>query len=68
MDFGAAFDNPDFDCGCGGWGTVSRRRGRSPLRGTRISFLNPIRDGAVLPILHLNGLQDREPYDSGAHS
>ena len=30
-------------------------------------FLNPIRDGAVLPILHLNGYKIANPDDSRAH-
>ena len=31
-------------------------------------FLNPVHDGAVLPILHLERLQDRRPDGAGAHS
>jgi len=31
-------------------------------------FLNPATDGAVLPILHLNGYKIGEPDDSGTHS
>jgi xylulose-5-phosphate/fructose-6-phosphate phosphoketolase len=30
-------------------------------------FLNPATDGAVLPILHLNGLQDFQPDYPGPH-
>ncbi len=58
--FGAAFDNPDLVVACvvgdgeaetapaeGGWKSVS--------------FLNPARDGAVLPILQLNGYKISGP-------
>ena len=31
-------------------------------------FLNPVRDGAVLPILHLNGYKIANPTRAGAHS
>ncbi len=30
-------------------------------------FLNPVRDGAVLPILHLNGYKIAGPDRAGAH-
>src|SRR6516164_1165239 len=65
--FGAAFDNPDLivasvvgdgeaECGplAGAW------------KGT--SFLNPVRDGAVLPILHLNGYKISGPTVLGRDS
>src|SRR5689334_22226357 len=51
--FGAAFDNPDLlVAAVVGDGEAET----GPLEGTwkGISFLNPARDGAVLPILHLN--------------
>src|SRR6202171_5900131 len=51
--FGAAFDNPDLlVCGVVGDGEAET----GPLAGSWHSnkFLNPERDGAVLPILHLN--------------
>lgn len=51
--FGAAFDDPDLLVACViGDGEAET----GPLEGSwkGISFLNPVRDGAVLPILHLN--------------
>ena len=58
--FGAAFDNPDLIV------TVVVGDGEAetgPLAGSWHSnkFLNPIRDGAVLPILHLNGYKIANP-------
>ena len=51
--FGAAFDNPDLLVACViGDGEAET----APLEGSwkGVRFLNPARDGAVLPILHLN--------------
>lgn len=51
--FGAAFDNPDLIVAA----VVGDGEAETgPLEGSwkSIKFLNPIRDGAVLPILHLN--------------
>jgi xylulose-5-phosphate/fructose-6-phosphate phosphoketolase len=58
--FGAAFDNPDLIV------TVVVGDGESetgPLATSWHSnkFLNPIRDGAVLPVLHLNGYKINNP-------
>ncbi len=58
--FGAAFDNPDLIV------TVMVGDGESetgPLATSWHSnkYLNPIRDGAVLPILHLNGYKINNP-------
>jgi xylulose-5-phosphate/fructose-6-phosphate phosphoketolase len=58
--FGAAFDNPDLIV------TVAVGDGEAetgPLATSWHSnkFLNPIRDGAVLPILHLNGYKIANP-------
>lgn len=58
--FGAAYDNPDLLV------TVMVGDGESetgPLATSWHSnkFLNPIRDGAVLPILHLNGYKINNP-------
>src|SRR4051812_9512320 len=58
--FGAAFDNPDLIV------AVMPGDGESetgPLATSWHSnkFLNPIRDGAVLPILHLNGYKINNP-------
>ncbi len=58
--FGAAFDNPDLIVAvCVGDGEAET----GPLATSWHSnkFLNPIRDGAVLPILHLNGYKIANP-------
>ncbi|HVT48066.1 MAG TPA: phosphoketolase family protein [Vicinamibacterales bacterium] len=58
--FGAAFDNPDLVVAVViGDGEAET----GPLMGSLHSnkFLNPIRDGAVLPILHLNGYKIANP-------
>ncbi len=58
--FGAAFDNPDLVVACViGDGEAET----GPLSGSwqGINFLNPARDGAVLPILHLNGYKISGP-------
>ncbi len=58
--FGAAFDNPDLIVAAViGDGEAET----GPLEGSwkGVSFLNPARDGAVLPILHLNGYKIAGP-------
>ncbi|GAC1629122.1 MAG: phosphoketolase family protein [Chloroflexota bacterium] len=58
--FGAVFDNPDLlAVAIVGDGEAET----GPLAGSwkGISFLNPARDGAVLPILHLNGYKIANP-------
>lgn len=58
--FGAAFDHPDLLVACViGDGEAET----APLEGSwkSMSFLNPVRDGAVLPILHLNGYKIAGP-------
>jgi xylulose-5-phosphate/fructose-6-phosphate phosphoketolase len=58
--FGAAFDNPDLVVACViGDGEAET----GPLSGSwqGIDYLNPVRDGAVLPILHLNGYKISGP-------
>jgi len=58
--FGAAFDNPDLVVAAiVGDGEAET----GPLAGSwkSVSFLNPARDGAVLPILHLNGYRIAGP-------
>ena len=58
--YGAAFDNPDLIVACViGDGEAET----GPLAGSWLSnvFLNPARDGAVLPILHLNGYKIANP-------
>ena len=58
--FGAAFDNPDL-LAIAVVGDGEAETG--PLEGSwkGISFLNPAHDGAVLPILHLNGYKIAGP-------
>ncbi len=58
--FGAAFDNPGLLVAC----VVGDGEAETgPLEGAwkGIRFLNPARDGAVLPILHLNGYKIAGP-------
>ncbi len=58
--FGAAFDNPDLIVAC----VVGDGEAETgPLEGSwkGVSFLNPRRDGAVLPILQLNGYKISGP-------
>ena len=58
--FGAAFDNPDLVVAA----VVGDGEAETgPLEGSwkSVSFLNPARDGAVLPILHLNGYKISGP-------
>jgi len=58
--FGAAFDNPDLIVAA----VVGDGEAETgPLEGSwkSTSFLNPARDGAVLPILHLNGYKISGP-------
>ncbi|HEY2410074.1 MAG TPA: phosphoketolase family protein [Polyangiaceae bacterium] len=65
--FGAAFDNPDLlVAAVVGDGEAET----GPLEGAwkGISFLNPVRDGAVLPILHLNGYKISGPTVLGRAS
>jgi xylulose-5-phosphate/fructose-6-phosphate phosphoketolase len=58
--FGAVFDNPDL-VAVAVVGDGEAETG--PLEGSwkGISFLNPTRDGAVLPVLHLNGYKISGP-------
>ena len=65
--FGAAFDNPDLlVAAVVGDGEAET----GPLEGSwkSVSFLNPVRDGAVLPILHLNGYKIANPTVLGRAS
>src|SRR5437588_9539248 len=58
--YGAAFDNPDLIVAC----VIGDGEAESgPLAGSWHSnkFLNPVKDGAVLPILHLNGYKIANP-------
>ena len=58
--FGAAFDNPDLLVAC----VVGDGEAETgPLAASWLSnaFLDPVHDGAVLPILHLNGYKIANP-------
>jgi xylulose-5-phosphate/fructose-6-phosphate phosphoketolase len=58
--FGAAFDNPDLLVAC----VVGDGEAETGALGTSWhsnKFLNPVHDGAVLPILHLNGYKIAGP-------
>ncbi len=62
--FGGVFDNPDLLIAC----IVGDGEAETcPLEGSwkGIKFLNPVRDGAVLPILHLNGYKISGPTVQG---
>jgi xylulose-5-phosphate/fructose-6-phosphate phosphoketolase len=65
--FGAAYDNPDLlVVAVVGDGEAET----GPLEGSwkGVHFLNPARDGAVLPILHLNGYKIASPTVLGRSS
>jgi xylulose-5-phosphate/fructose-6-phosphate phosphoketolase len=65
--FGAAFDNPDLIVAA----VVGDGEAETgPLAGSwkGVSFLNPARDGAVLPIVHLNGYKIANPTVLGRTS
>jgi xylulose-5-phosphate/fructose-6-phosphate phosphoketolase len=58
--FGAAFDNPDLIVACV-VGDGEAETGTLAASWHSNKFLNPITDGAVLPILHLNGFKIANP-------
>ncbi|EHK53221.1 phosphoketolase family protein, partial [Allomesorhizobium alhagi] len=58
--FGAAFDNPDLIVACV-IGDGEAETGPLAASWHSNKFLNPDRDGAVLPILHLNGYKIANP-------
>ena len=58
--FGAAFDNPDLVIACI-VGDGEAETGPLATAWQSNKFLNPITDGAVLPILHLNGYKIANP-------
>jgi xylulose-5-phosphate/fructose-6-phosphate phosphoketolase len=65
--FGAAFDNPDLlVVAVIGDGEAETGPLAASWKGT--AFLNPARDGAVLPILHLNGYKIASPTVLGRAS
>ena len=58
--FGAVFDNPDLIAACV-VGDGEAETGPLATAWHSNKFLNPIGDGAVLPILHLNGFKIHNP-------
>ena len=58
--YGAAFDNPDLLVACV-VGDGEAETGALATAWHSNKFLNPARDGAVLPILHLNGYKIANP-------
>jgi xylulose-5-phosphate/fructose-6-phosphate phosphoketolase len=58
--YGAAFDNPDLLVACV-VGDGEAETGPMATSWHANKFLNPVRDGAVLPILHLNGYKIAGP-------
>src|ERR1035441_5179101 len=65
--FGAAFDSPDLIVAC----VIGDGEAETcPLEGSwkSVNFVNPVRDGAVLPILHLNGYKISGPTAQGRTS
>ena len=58
--YGAAFDNPDLIVACV-VGDGEAETGPLATAWHSNKFLNPVRDGAVLPFLHLNGYKIANP-------
>ena len=58
--YGAAFDNPDLVVACV-VGDGEAETGPLATSWHSNKFLNPVKDGAVLPILHLNGYKIANP-------
>jgi xylulose-5-phosphate/fructose-6-phosphate phosphoketolase len=58
--YGAAFDNPDLIVACV-IGDGEAETGALATSWHSNKFLNPARDGAVIPILHLNGFKIANP-------
>lgn len=58
--YGAVFDNPDL-IACAVIGDGEAETGALATSWHSNKFLNPIQDGAVLPILHLNGYKIANP-------
>ena len=58
--YGAAFDNPDLIVACV-VGDGEAETGPLATAWHSNKFLDPVRDGAVLPILHLNGYKIANP-------
>ncbi len=62
--YGAAFDNPDLIVACV-IGDGEAETGPMAASWHSNKFLNPVHDGAVLPILHLNGYKIANPTVMG---
>ncbi len=58
--YGAVFDNPDLLAACV-VGDGEAETGPLAASWHSNKFLNPVRDGSVLPILHLNGYKIANP-------
>lgn len=65
--YGAAFDNPDLIAACV-IGDGEAETGPLATSWHSNKFLNPVHDGAVLPILHLNGYKIANPTVLGRMS
>ena len=65
--YGAAFDNPDLVVCCV-VGDGEAETGPLAASWHSNKFLNPVRDGAVLPVLHLNGYKIANPTVLGRSS
>lgn len=65
--YGAVFDNPDLIAACV-IGDGEAETGPLAASWQSVTFLNPARDGAVLPILHLNGYKISGPTVLGRKS
>lgn len=65
--FGAVFDNPDLMATCV-IGDGEAETGALAASWHSNKFLNPVHDGAVLPILHLNGYKIANPTVMGRMS
>ena len=65
--YGAVFDNPDLLVACV-VGDGEAETGPCATSWHSNKFLNPAHDGAVLPILHLNGYKIAEPDRARAYS
>lgn len=65
--FGAAFDNPDLIVACI-VGDGEAETGPTATAWHSTKFLNPVSDGAVLPVLHLNGYKISCPTVFGSMS
>lgn len=65
--YGAAFDNPDLIVACV-IGDGEAETGALAASWHSNKFLNPVGDGAVLPILHLNGYKIANPTVMGRMS